>query len=214
MEGYIRILIVHEPGFVRDALVSSLAARADLDVIGAVTDESRMEGSSAPDVILVDALLGSAEVLTAFKRRWPAARILALHYASDGTPPGAGGHPQIDSHLYKTHPSHQVLGAIGAGVRGQPVRFWPGETGSGPDTGPPDPAAPAHRPPQRSSLTEREREVMQGIANGYRTREIATQLSLSHKTVEKHRTSLMRKLGVRTAAAVAAYAISRGYVVL
>ena len=209
MEGCIRILIVHEPGFVRDALVSSLAARTDLDVMGAVTDESPMEGSSAPDVIILDASLGRTERLDALKKRWPAARILALHYASNQPASDTGGHPQIDGHLYKTHPSHRVLGAIGAGVRGQPVRFWPGEAGSGPD-----PASPAPRPPERGSLTEREREVMQGIANGYRTREIATQLSLSHKTVEKHRTTLMRKLGVRTAAAVAAYAISRGYVVL
>jgi two-component system response regulator NreC len=60
-------------------------------------------------------------------------------------------------------------------------------------------------------LSEREREVMRLIARGLRTREIAEKLSVSHKTVEKHRTNLMRKLGLRTAAAVAAYAISNGY---
>jgi DNA-binding NarL/FixJ family response regulator len=48
------------------------------------------------------------------------------------------------------------------------------------------------------------------IAAGRRTREIAQALSLSHKTIEKHRASLMRKLGLRNASAVAAYAIAHG----
>lgn len=64
---------------------------------------------------------------------------------------------------------------------------------------------------ESDGLSDREREVMKLIAQGLRTREIAERLSVSHKTVEKHRTNLMRKLGVRTAAAVAAYAISNGY---
>jgi DNA-binding NarL/FixJ family response regulator len=69
--------------------------------------------------------------------------------------------------------------------------------------------APSRADP--SGLSDREREVMKLIAQGLRTREIAEKLSVSHKTVEKHRTNLMRKLGLRTAAAVAAYAISNGY---
>jgi len=52
---------------------------------------------------------------------------------------------------------------------------------------------------------------MRLIAAGHRTREIAQLLSLSHKTIEKHRTSLMRKLGLRNASAVAAYAIAHGF---
>ena len=61
-------------------------------------------------------------------------------------------------------------------------------------------------------LSDREREVMKLIAQGLRTREIATRLSVNYKTVEKHRGNLMRKLGLRSAAAVAAYAIANGYV--
>jgi len=59
-------------------------------------------------------------------------------------------------------------------------------------------------------LTDREREVIAMIAKGYRTREMAQLLCLSHKTVEKHRANLMRKLGLRSAAAAAAYAITHG----
>lgn len=64
------------------------------------------------------------------------------------------------------------------------------------------------------TLTERERQVMQMIATGLRTRDIASQLNLSPKTVEKHRSSLMKKLGLGSAPAVAAYAIAHGFVTL
>ena len=61
-------------------------------------------------------------------------------------------------------------------------------------------------------LTEREQEVMRLIAEGYLTREMAQMLSVSQKTVERHRTNLMRKLGVRSATGVVAYAITHGHV--
>jgi len=68
----------------------------------------------------------------------------------------------------------------------------------------------APRSPAPEVLTGREREVIAMIAKGYRTREMAQILCLSHKTVEKHRANLMRKLGLRSAAAAAAYAITHG----
>ena len=61
-------------------------------------------------------------------------------------------------------------------------------------------------------LTNREQEVVTLIAEGYRTREMAQLLSVSYKTVERHRTNLMRKLGVRSATGVVAYAITHGYI--
>jgi two-component system, NarL family, response regulator NreC len=67
---------------------------------------------------------------------------------------------------------------------------------------------------EHDRLTEREKEITRLIAAGYRTREIAVRLSLSGKTIEKHRSSIMRKLGVRSAAAVAAYAIAHGHLIL
>lgn len=56
-------------------------------------------------------------------------------------------------------------------------------------------------------LSARELEIMQLIACGQRTREIAERLSLSPKTVEKHRGNLMRKIGVRNMAGVALFAV-------
>jgi DNA-binding NarL/FixJ family response regulator len=62
------------------------------------------------------------------------------------------------------------------------------------------------------ALTSRQREVLQLVAEGKTTKEIAAALHISPKTVEFHRTSLMDELGVRTTAELTRYAIARGIV--
>ena len=59
-------------------------------------------------------------------------------------------------------------------------------------------------------LTSREREVLQLIAEGETTKEIAWRLELSAKTVESHRINLMRKLDIHETATLVRYAIRRG----
>jgi DNA-binding NarL/FixJ family response regulator len=60
------------------------------------------------------------------------------------------------------------------------------------------------------SLTDREREVFQLTAEGYRSAQIADRLAISHRTVEAHRASAMRKLGVRNAIDLVRYALTVG----
>jgi len=62
------------------------------------------------------------------------------------------------------------------------------------------------------TLTPREREVLQLIAEEHNTREIGTLLHISPKTVESHRSHLMNKLDIHTTAGLTRYAISRGVV--
>ncbi len=62
------------------------------------------------------------------------------------------------------------------------------------------------------SLTRREREILKLVGEGYKNREIADYLCVSAKTVEKHRSNIMRKLDLHTASALTAYAIERGLV--
>jgi DNA-binding NarL/FixJ family response regulator len=64
--------------------------------------------------------------------------------------------------------------------------------------------------PSWEVLSERERQVLKLVAEGYKTREIADYLSLSSKTVEKHRTNMMRKLDLHGISAVTVYAIENG----
>jgi DNA-binding NarL/FixJ family response regulator len=66
--------------------------------------------------------------------------------------------------------------------------------------------------PDQCVLTPREREVIQLVAEGKTTKEVATALSLSVKTAETHRTNLMRKLDLHSVAALTLYAVRNGIV--
>jgi RNA polymerase sigma factor (sigma-70 family) len=61
-------------------------------------------------------------------------------------------------------------------------------------------------------LSPREREVLKLIAEGYKNKEIAADLCISIKTVEKHRTNLMKKLDLHSSAALTFYAIEQNLV--
>jgi DNA-binding NarL/FixJ family response regulator len=67
-----------------------------------------------------------------------------------------------------------------------------------------------HGPGGLEQLTAREREVLLGIARGRTNKEIATELHISHRTVETHRESLMRKLQIRTVAELTRFALGAG----
>jgi DNA-binding NarL/FixJ family response regulator len=61
-------------------------------------------------------------------------------------------------------------------------------------------------------VTQREKEVLKLVGEGYKNKEIADCLCVSVKTVEKHRSNIMRKLDIHTASALTAYAIEKGLV--
>ena len=65
---------------------------------------------------------------------------------------------------------------------------------------------------QMGQLTTREREVLQLVAQGKANKETASELCISIKTVEKHRSNLMRKLGLHNTAGVTVYAIRQGLI--
>ena len=62
------------------------------------------------------------------------------------------------------------------------------------------------------TLTQREKEVLQLVGEGYQSKEIADHLCISWKTVEKHRANIMDKLNLHSASALTAYAIEKGLV--
>jgi DNA-binding NarL/FixJ family response regulator len=61
-------------------------------------------------------------------------------------------------------------------------------------------------------LTQREREILKLIAEGYRNKEIAEDLCISVKTVEKHRANLMEKLDLHSIQALTTFALEKGIV--
>lgn len=64
---------------------------------------------------------------------------------------------------------------------------------------------------QKESLTDREEEILTLIAEGYSNKEIGERLFISHRTVDTHRTNIMRKIDARNIAGVIRYAIQNGY---
>ena len=204
----------------RDGLCALLAAGGGLRVIGAMSNARealRAPAATVPDVIVMDFSISmqiGLETISQLKRRWPAVRVLILTFRRDEQLIEAALRSGADGYVLKNDSRVELFTAIeriSAGKRYlSPSVDGPGAGGvrkSGE-------SARRRRIAGAGMLTEREREVMTMIAKGHRTREIAQFLSLSHKTVEKHRTTLMRKLGLRSATAVAAYAIAHGYVQL
>lgn len=209
----LRVLLVEDAGLTRDGLAALLGTEAGVEVIGAVAAGANAVRSAAavrPDVAILDfAMTGGAETIAALRYRWPSVRVLILTSSTEdaviGAALGAGaggcllwsdGHSELMTALRLLSQGHRY---VSDSIRGRALTPSEGA------------AAASTVSEGLALLTDREREVMHCVASGLRTRDIAERLSLSQKTVEKHRSNLMRKLGLRSAAAVAAYAIAKRY---
>jgi len=211
-----RVLVADEAGILRDGLCALLQSDDALEVVAATAIQREALQTltiDQPDVAIVDFamdLRSGPETIAHLKRRWPEVRVLVLTVRRDETfietalRAGADGYVlKSDSRAELFNAVHRIAagkGYISPSALDRMVTAY---------------ARTSERLPGRlrpaGALTSREQEVITLIAKGYRTREMAQLMSLSHKTVEKHRTNLMRKLGLRSAAAVAAYAITHGF---
>jgi DNA-binding NarL/FixJ family response regulator len=208
------VLLIDEPGIPRDGLCALLESDSALEVIGVASgrrEAVRALRDAQPHVVVIDLsvdVLQGRETIVHIKRRWPRVGVLALlqpgrEQIEAALRAGADGYVLLDEECAELFNAVQRIasgrGYISPATLDRMVTSYRGSTGL---TSP--------RSPAPEVLTGREREVIAMIAKGYRTREMAQLLCLSHKTVEKHRANLMRKLGLRSAAAAAAYAITHG----
>jgi len=210
----LQVLLIDEEGMLRDGLCAMMNLEEELAVAAAICGSQALRTvvlPVQPDILIADFSapgVKGAEVVAAARGRWPALPILVLTFARDDHSIESALRVGVDGYLLKTDSRPELLTAIHSAVGGKryisPSVFDRVVNGFVSQQG-------QTKPPGSDPLSDREREVMRMIAQGLRTREIADRLSVSYKTVEKHRTNLMRKLGLRTAAAVAAYAISNGY---
>jgi len=215
MRDRFRILVIGDPGLLRDGICGLLAIEGYSEIVGAadaITSLDRLSLGQAPDLVVLDV---SAAARTwkphaaAIRNRWPGARMIVLTPGREGEADAHDVAPDADARFSKSHGGRQLIDTVRAVLQTAAQRT--DSSSSQPST--PDLARRfGVRQHGTDALSDREREVMKQIARGFRTREIALQLSLSQKTIEKHRSNLMRKLGLRTATAVAAYAIANGYV--
>jgi two-component system response regulator NreC len=214
MRRKLQVLLIDEEGLLRDGLCAMINLEESFAVAGVIAGSAALHSISIPtdpDLILADfgaPAVRGLETVAAARSRWPNVPILVLTFQQDDAAIESALRAGADGYLLKTDRRAELLNAMHSVIDRKRYispsifdRVVNGFVSQRPQASHADP----------DGLSDREREVMKLIAQGLRTREIAEKLSVSHKTVEKHRTNLMRKLGLRTAAAVAAYAISNGY---
>jgi DNA-binding NarL/FixJ family response regulator len=164
-----------------------------------------------PDVVLMDIdmpVMNGIEALREIKKVSPSTKviILSMHEASGMIKNlmalGANGY------LLKSCSQDELLGAIFSVAIGQQY-FSQGVVRSLLNTESP-PASFTHQ--MTEILTDRETEILQLIAGGYSNKEIGTKLYISHRTVDTHRTNLMKKLNVGNIAGLISFAIKKGLV--
>jgi DNA-binding NarL/FixJ family response regulator len=216
-----KVMIADDHGILRDGLRALLESEADLEVVGDAAngrEAIRMAEQLQPDLIIMDVsmpLTDGPEAINHIKKRMPEVRILVLTFHTDEQHINAALRSGADGYVLKDDSRIELIAAIRAVVAGKsflsPVicdRVVNGYLSGGRDQN----GIVQPNPSGASALTSREREVIKLIAEGYRTVQIAKFLSLSPKTVEKHRSNMMRKLGLGNAASVTAYAIANGFV--
>ena len=204
----IRILLAEDHVLVRQGL-RALLEQAGMVVIGEASDGPEalcLAHAHQPEVAVLDItmpLLNGLETARRLRETMPQTKIilLTMHteepYVLEALQAGAVGY------VLKTQAAVDVVQAIHAALQGA-IYLSPRVTTTVVRaclTGvalPPDP------------LTSREREIVQRIAEGQTTKEIAAHLELSVKTVESHRINLMRKLDIHDTATLVRYAIRRG----
>jgi DNA-binding NarL/FixJ family response regulator len=211
------IMVVDDEGIARDGLCALLQRDATLRLDGAFAsarEAIRSRGDLKPKVVIMDlpvAMKTGPQTIAHVKHRWPEARVLVLSARAEGRLIEAARRAGCDGFVLRSDERGELFGAIRALAAD---RHYISKSVLEPRTR--HARRPAPHTPRRGDtepmLTNREQEVVTLIAEGYRTREMAQLLSVSHKTVERHRTNLMRKLGVRSATAVVAYALTHGYV--
>jgi DNA-binding NarL/FixJ family response regulator len=214
----ITVLLAEDHTIVRQGLRAILGAESDIEVIGEAANGRRaveMMQKLHPDVVVMDIampLLNGLEATRQILKLFPAAKILILSAHSDDEyidrviAIGAVGY------LIKQSSAEFLSKAIREAQKGNLVysptvsrRLQTHATGSSSRKG----VLMTNKAPR---LTPREVELVQLVAEGKANKQIATELDISIKTVEKHRQSVMAKLDIHDTAGLTRYAISAGII--
>ena len=210
----IRILLVDDHKILREGICSLLKEYPDMEVIGEAADGRtalRLAEELSPDLVIMDISMPDLNGIDATRRinaDHPNMKVIALsmHYdkqfVSEIFKAGAAGYLLKDSAFEelehairivmdnKTYINPQIASLVVESLISQP--------------------SAATNQKAFSLLTEREREVLQLIAEGKSTKEIASDLNISAKTIESHRRQVMGKLNIRNIAELTKYAIREG----
>jgi len=200
----------------REGLRALLSSNPDFDIVGEAEDGReaiRCVEKLRPDLVLIDLSMPrmtGIEAIREIKKRCPETRILALtvhrseEYILATLQAGADGYVLKDAtHADLMMAIRNVLAGksyLSPGVSEKVIEgYLEGRRTLRPSS-------------SWDTLTQREREVLKLIGEGYKNKEIADELCISVKTVEKHRANLMEKLNLHSASALTAFAMEKGLV--
>lgn len=208
----IRVLVADDHMIVRTGIRHVLESDSGFEVVGEAANGAETLSLAAqlePDVVVLDISMpgeSGLKLAAQLRANMPERRVLILsmhdnaEYVLESVRAGANGY------LLKDTAATELRSAIRAVCRGESY-FSPPIAGRLRD------ALRGERPTPAASLdhlTGREREVLLGVAQGKTNKEIATDLGISHRTVETHRESLMKKLQIRTVAELTRFALAAG----
>ncbi len=211
----LRVLLADDHALVRSGVRLVLEAESDIEVTVEAGDgvEALERALTADiDLAILDVsmpLMTGLQVAAELRRRRPELRTLMLsmydneQYIFEALKAGASGY------VLKTAASSDLLEACRASVRGERFIYPPAAASIVREHL--DMLARGEAPPA-DLLTARELEVVKLIAEGHTSEEIAAQLVLSGRTVERHRANVLAKLGLRNRVELTRYAIRRGLV--
>lgn len=206
----IRVVLADDHVLIRQSL-KSLLEREGFQVVGEASDGQeaiRRVESLHPDIAVMDIsmpILNGIDAARELSRSFPKTKSILLtqhdedQYISEALEAGVKGY------VLKSQVASDLVQAIKQVSRGQ-AYLSPGVSRAVMD------AFRSKSKKSRDPLTARERQVLQLIAEGKSTKDIASLLGISVKTAESHRTRLMRKLDIHETASLVRYAVRRGIV--
>lgn len=213
----ITVLLSDDHTVVREGLRLLLEKEADIQVVGEASNGRRSVGEAKrlkPDVVVQDLampLLNGLEAARQIAKEVPSSKVLILSAYTDDAYIEHAVKAGVAGYLMKETAGDDLLRAIreiasGNAFFSPPVakrllKQWQDKFPNG---------NPIRT--KTTKLTSRQTEILQLIAEGYATKQIAGLLSLSIKTVEKHRQDLMNILNIHNIASLTRYAVSSGVV--
>ena len=210
----IRVLVVDDHAMFREGIRSLLEGYEDVEIVGEATEGSEAiekVHQLAPQVVLMDIampVMGGLEATRRIQKESPNTRVLVLTQYEDSEyilsllRAGARGY------ISKTATASELISAIRTVHQGESYLYPSAATTLIEEYL----TRVGGKKNEYERLTDREREILQLVAEGRANREIADRLFISVKTVLRHRTNIMEKLGFHNRTELIKYAISRGLI--
>jgi DNA-binding NarL/FixJ family response regulator len=216
VEGKTKVVIVEDHKLFREGLKSLLSEKDDLVVVGEAGDgieAIRAVKKCRPDLLLLDLSMpkmNGISVMKEIKSQFPEIKIMALtihesdQYVLEAFEAGA------DGYCLKDAGRNELMVAVDSVVQGK--RYISPSISDNVLEGYMSGRKKLKSKTTWDTITQREREVLKLLGEGYQNKEISDMLHISVKTVEKHRANIMNKLDLHNAAALTAFAIEHGLV--